>query len=51
MRIARGNRSQAVLWRVAARIAKANGDRVAYERYARTAAIIEGRPWKVDRSG
>lgn len=43
-------REQAQLWRASAHGARANGDRAAYERYARTAALIEGRPWKVDRT-
>ena len=43
-------KQQAALWRAAARGAKANGDLVAYQRFARTAAIIERRPWKVDRT-
>lgn len=42
-------KDQAALWRAAARGAKTSGDLVAYQRYARTAAIIERRPWKIDR--
>lgn len=40
---------QAKLWRAAARGHRNDGNQTEYERCARIAALIEGRPWKVDR--
>jgi hypothetical protein len=37
------------MWRLLARNHRAAGDLTGYERAARTAAIIERRPWKRDR--
>lgn len=42
-------RDQAAVWRAAARGYRLSGRLEEYRRAARTAAIIEGRPWKVDR--
>lgn len=44
-----GRRAQAQIWRAAARGYRRDGRMEEYRRCARTAAIIEGRPWKVDR--
>lgn len=38
------------LWRIAARVYRESGRMKEYEWAARTAAIIERRPWKVDRA-
>jgi hypothetical protein len=40
---------QSGVWRVLSRSLKAAGDIEGYERAARTAAMIEKRPWKRDR--
>jgi hypothetical protein len=45
----RGNRRAAATWRAAARGYRVTGRMDEYRRCARTAALIEGRPWKVDR--
>lgn len=42
-------RQTAALWRASARGYRAAGRRQEYERAARTAAMIEGRPWKQAR--
>jgi hypothetical protein len=42
-------RAQASVWRAAARGYRRDGRTLEYERAARTAAIIERRPWRVDR--
>lgn len=42
-------RQQSSLWRAAARAYRESGRVEEAKRAARTAALIEGRPWKVDR--
>jgi hypothetical protein len=42
-------REHAALWRAAARGYRITGRMEEYRRAARTAAMIEGRPWKIDR--
>lgn len=39
----------AKLWRIVAKLRKQKGDIIGYRYAARTAAMIEGRPWKIDR--
>lgn len=42
-------RAQAQLWRAAARGYRVSGRMPEYRACARTAAFIEGRPWKIDK--